>query len=742
MALQLVPYNNSMRLGQGFNSFTQQICVDNSVIGISDREDSQPITPEDYIPIAGPDVPASVVSPPNKKPIQEIIDAGDGTTIVRYPSQIVTYSSKYVSKLSDVSNDLNISGSLSIKYGEISGGGSGSYVNTETFQSSDINFLVTVKVINQTINVKDQLQFWPLQGKSAGSYDSKSFTDIYGDSFISGFQEGGQFSAIVSIKALDQSNLTDIKANAHLALQVGVGSVEATADVNLNKKNLNKSSEVNITVNWSGGGQLKESDKPWTIDTLQEVAAKFPDLVANVPQRTHAILTKYTALRGYLQWRASNPLQPLDYEVASLYTSELLDVYMGYKSIWKEIHEMLQDLDGDDDYLHALMKAPELKNPIRMPQTWDAANNKWVDGPVLDRYEPTFEGLDLALRNCRKSMVRIVAENDAISNNPAFAVDVNRPIAYLRPQIFRLLLPVHAPAAPLNVNLVSGNIPFGEGGGEGALGGYANQTVPPDVVLGFTKVDLARVDVLSGSTRQIARLFITQKLANTHKYIATSTAADKSASTRNFGFGTTSLMAPINDEGVQGGAWSMPTRPPGTGAEPSYFVMRQRINFRDSYDNQPPSVVVFLTGFDIGSNGFVNAVVSAEAVDKAGFTVVVTALDSVRTIDVSWFACPADAPNIICGTSDAPWEKSPIIGLAGLKAQESYSGHVGFKNRAFKSPPRIFLALRGFVVGNTTENIRLQVDSADVTKKGFNWKVGCWADTKLLGGVASWIAWV
>jgi hypothetical protein len=31
MALLLAPYNNSMRLGMGFNSYTQTLCIDNAV---------------------------------------------------------------------------------------------------------------------------------------------------------------------------------------------------------------------------------------------------------------------------------------------------------------------------------------------------------------------------------------------------------------------------------------------------------------------------------------------------------------------------------------------------------------------------------------------------------------------------------------------------------------------------------------------------------------------------------------
>lgn len=37
MAQLLAPYHNGMRLGQGFNSFTQQICLDNAVVVNSDE---------------------------------------------------------------------------------------------------------------------------------------------------------------------------------------------------------------------------------------------------------------------------------------------------------------------------------------------------------------------------------------------------------------------------------------------------------------------------------------------------------------------------------------------------------------------------------------------------------------------------------------------------------------------------------------------------------------------------------
>ncbi len=142
-------------------------------------------------------------------------------------------------------------------------------MDSDTFQAADVNFQIMVKVLNQTINVKDQLDFYPLKHhQNETPISPYDFVDVYGDSFISGFQEGGCFHAIVSMRSFDQNKITDIKANANIALQIGMGDISAQADVSMAKKQLEKDSEINITVNWAGGGQLKPDTERWTIDSL------------------------------------------------------------------------------------------------------------------------------------------------------------------------------------------------------------------------------------------------------------------------------------------------------------------------------------------------------------------------------------------------------------------------------------------------------------------------------------------
>ena len=187
---------------------------------------------------------------------------------------------------SDITDDMNISGSLSIKYGAVGGSGRGAFIDSDKFRDSDLKFYISVKVVNQSINYRDALVYNPVL--SVGD-DVDRFNKVFGDSFISGFLEGGEFNAVVCMKVLNKAKLTDIRAEAKVALTVGAAEITAEANVNIAKKNINNNTETTISVSWSGGGFIKPMDQTWDVDSLTAAAARFPDLVAISPQRTYAI---------------------------------------------------------------------------------------------------------------------------------------------------------------------------------------------------------------------------------------------------------------------------------------------------------------------------------------------------------------------------------------------------------------------------------------------------------------------
>jgi hypothetical protein len=99
------------------------------------------------------------------------------------PSQVVTYSSKFVERLSDVVSSMNISYSSAIKKGTIEVAGNGNSIDEDKIKASDLNLIVSVQVINQTTSIKDSTLFQPLDKVQPGS---QAFNDAFGDCYISG----------------------------------------------------------------------------------------------------------------------------------------------------------------------------------------------------------------------------------------------------------------------------------------------------------------------------------------------------------------------------------------------------------------------------------------------------------------------------------------------------------------------------------------------------------------------------
>jgi hypothetical protein len=96
-------------------------------------------------------------------------------------SQSVTYSTRAIENVSDIMDALNISASTSIKYGTIHGNASASFVNETKVLDSQLNYVVTVKVNNESPADSSEMTFIPIDG-----VPKDQFTNIYGDCFISG----------------------------------------------------------------------------------------------------------------------------------------------------------------------------------------------------------------------------------------------------------------------------------------------------------------------------------------------------------------------------------------------------------------------------------------------------------------------------------------------------------------------------------------------------------------------------
>lgn len=114
----LVPFTNVMRIGQGFNSYTQACCIDQAVT----------FTPI-IKPRAGYTQPtdASTSTANDVATTSTILPGADPERV----SQKVAYTCTFVQNMSEIAKELNVSAALCIKKGSLDASGSGQYIDEE-----------------------------------------------------------------------------------------------------------------------------------------------------------------------------------------------------------------------------------------------------------------------------------------------------------------------------------------------------------------------------------------------------------------------------------------------------------------------------------------------------------------------------------------------------------------------------------------------------------------------------------
>ncbi|KAK0549211.1 hypothetical protein OC846_004165 [Tilletia horrida] len=358
-------------------------------------------------------------------------------------SQTVVFQSRFIDRISDVTSDMGVSASLSIKAGSCGGSARGSFIDSDKFNSSDLNYYLSVKVINQSINFKDALEFNPLD-----NVDPSDFRSIFGDSFISGFLEGGELNALISMKILNKAKASDIKAEGAIALGKGSLDIQGTGAFSKAKANLEMNTETTVQVSWLGGGIIKPPEEAWTVDSLARAATRFPDHVAQSPQRTYAILTKYENLRSYQVLKPPS-VTPLDYKNASAYTNELLDVFMSYKQIYSRLTAQISDIQSGQLKFKIMEEADQKTRADALAAALSGVNEFTQWGALKDKqkqarigfFSSTLDGLDDARSAVRTQMNFIIERVDDITKDPSKVLD-DPSEKFLPSFAFEELLPV------------------------------------------------------------------------------------------------------------------------------------------------------------------------------------------------------------------------------------------------------------------------------------------------------------
>ncbi|KAF5634194.1 hypothetical protein F52700_5914 [Fusarium sp. NRRL 52700] len=321
MPLLLAPYNDTMRLGMGFNSYTQTMCIDGAV----DATDETMITSETL--------------PPKTTTLKRLFE-----------------------RVSEVVDTMDVSRAATITTGRMEVHGHMNTLSAAEIDDADISLMVSVRVMSEITSLKGSAKFRPIDDMEAGS---PRFNETFGDSYISGFITGGLFMSIISFIGSDSDH------KDKLIEAVKKGLTEPTMDLG----NICKEFAITSIVQ---GVEVEGINRAADVASILRIASEFPDLVAQDPQRTWAILTKYKTNRSFNEWSSYQILKPLDYDSIAAYNSKLFDNYMQYSHLSKKVQDIISQRDKYSQVDKPRAIPPELNTLLATRSALDREIDKIV----------------------------------------------------------------------------------------------------------------------------------------------------------------------------------------------------------------------------------------------------------------------------------------------------------------------------------------------------------------------------
>jgi hypothetical protein len=233
------------------------------------------------------------------------------------------------------------------------------------------------------------------------------------------------------MKILSKAKKNDIQAEAKAAFTAGPLDIKAEANVNIAKQNIETNTETAIQVSWSGGGHIMSRELQWDMKSLMEAAARFPDLVAQCPQRTYAILTKYDTLRSFVNVKPA-AYTKLQYENAQIYTNAMMDTYMSYKNLCTKLGADIFAVKNKNKVIKAWSDGQIIQDADKQNSSTDVVprNSKSelkTTPKVIHNTSKVFTAsvkrLEDGMKEIRRQMTLIVNEVDLIEKDPKIATD-------------------------------------------------------------------------------------------------------------------------------------------------------------------------------------------------------------------------------------------------------------------------------------------------------------------------------
>lgn len=192
------------------------------------------------------------------------------TKVTSQPERVALF--QYVENTSALQSKLNISAEASIGFSLWGASAKGEFARNTKISKNSVNLLLYCSIVNSTQHIPYSDLVFSDQAAQLAQESESRFIDTFGTHVITGRQTGGEFFAIISIRANNRREQQKIKTEAS-ASTFGFG-----ANGDLNQRTREVFSNNNITVATSSSGGVLENHN--SIERLVQQWREFPTTIA------------------------------------------------------------------------------------------------------------------------------------------------------------------------------------------------------------------------------------------------------------------------------------------------------------------------------------------------------------------------------------------------------------------------------------------------------------------------------
>ncbi|KAK1983799.1 hypothetical protein LZ30DRAFT_587606 [Colletotrichum cereale] len=259
---------------------------------------------------------------------------------------------------------------------------------------------------------------------------------------------------------------------------------------------------------------------------------------------------------------------------------------------------------------------------------------------------------------------------------------------------------------------------------------------PPRVALGLTQLDEA-------NNANIRVRLVAEDISKQGFVLSMDTWADSVMHNA----GATWLEFRASEQHFQVGSYStLEDRELGVPAQPVHDETSGKIVSRDTTQidfprntytaGQPPKVLTWLTGFDLGKEANWRIMCYARAITHKGFELVIeTWGDTIcHSASASWVAHPVDLEGVQSGKVSSLDVREWYPPMAKTKGKVMFAGE-----GAFDKSPKVFIGMSSLDI-DSAKKMRVKVFADKISSDGFTWHGESWDDSLLYSVGADWIA--